>query len=78
MQRVPRPKGPNDAQLTFNLPGEWVDELDRLAEKMSRPGISVTRTDVLRLAVRTGIDHLSAEHPSSKAAEHPGKGAKRR
>ncbi len=62
MTRVPRPKGPNDAQLTFNLPGEWVDELDRLAQTMSRPGMGATRTDVLRLALRTGIDSLTAEH----------------
>jgi len=61
MMRVPRPKGPNDAQMTFNLPASWVDELDRLAEGLSRPGMVVTRTDVLRLAVRTGIDILSAE-----------------
>lgn len=66
MTRVPRPKGPNDAQLTFNLPGGWVEDLDRLAQTLSRPGMAVTRTDVLRMAVRTGIDTLAAEHPEPR------------
>jgi len=66
MTRVPRPKGPNDAQITFNLPGAWVDDLDRLAQSLSRPGIVVTRTDVLRLAVRTGIDALAHEQGKAK------------
>jgi hypothetical protein len=68
MMRVPRPKGPNDAQLTFNLPGGWVDELDRLAENLSRPGLAVTRTDALRLAVRKGIDALAHEKGEGRRA----------
>jgi hypothetical protein len=58
MPRVPREKGPNDQQVTVNLPSSWVDEVDELAESLTRPGVSVTRADALRLAVRTGLDAL--------------------
>ena len=77
MPRVPRPKSGNDTQLTVNLPGGWVDELEHVAEALSRPGLPpVTRTDALRLAVRKGLDVLRAEHKAP--AEHPADGKRRR
>jgi hypothetical protein len=59
---MPRPKGENDSQVTFNLPGAWIDEIDELAKAMSMPGVEITRAHVLRAALRKGIDHLAAEH----------------
>jgi hypothetical protein len=72
MPRVPRPKSTNDTQLTVNLPGGWVDELERVAELLSRPGLPpITRTDALRLAVRRGLDALAAETKHKAPGEHP-------
>ncbi len=63
---MPRPKGANDAQVTFNLPGAWLDELDELAKAMSMPGVEITRAHALRAAVRKGIDQLAAEGKRKK------------
>lgn len=59
MSNVTRPKGPNDTQVSVNIPGDWVDELDRLAEVLTRDGLQVTRSDALRLAIRKGLDVLA-------------------
>lgn len=61
MPNVPRPKGPNDTQVSVNMPGAWADELDELARAMSTEGLHLTRSDVLRLAVRKGLDALRKE-----------------
>jgi hypothetical protein len=67
-----KPKGPNDAQNSVNVPGSWVDELEHLAEAMSQPGIAITKADVHRAALRRGLDAMAAEHKA-----HPPSRAKR-
>ena len=66
MRKVPRSKGPNDTPLSVNIPGGWVEEVERLVETMARPGMDVTRSDVVRMALRRGLDALKAEHPEGK------------
>jgi hypothetical protein len=39
---------------------------DRLAEAMSQPGLRLTRTDILRMAIYRGIDQLDTEHRRKK------------
>jgi hypothetical protein len=63
---MPRPKGENDSQVTFNLPGGWLDELDKLAQAMSMPGMEITRAHILRVALRKGIDMFKSEQKSRK------------
>jgi hypothetical protein len=63
---MPRPKGENDSQVTFNLPGGWLDEVDKLAQAMSMPGVEITRAHILRAALRKGIDQLKAEQKAKK------------
>jgi hypothetical protein len=58
---LPRPKSEKDSQVTIVLSGEWLDEAQRIAEAKSEPGLAVTRADVLRLAIRRGLDALQAE-----------------
>ncbi|HEY6461014.1 MAG TPA: hypothetical protein VIY73_12710 [Polyangiaceae bacterium] len=58
---VPRPKSEKDSQVTIVLSGEWLDEAQRLAEARSEPGLAVTRADILRIAIRRGLDALQAE-----------------
>lgn len=42
--------------------GESVLELaDKLAERMSRPGLLLTRADLLRMAVHQGLSQIDAE-----------------
>ena len=64
---MPRERGPNTVQITILVTPETRDEADKLARRMSKPGIAVTRTDVLRSAVLRGLDALAAEHPAVAA-----------
>lgn len=65
--QMPRPKGENDDQASFTLPGAWVVEVDELAKTLSQPGAKRTRSDVMRMALRRGIDVLRSEAKSAKA-----------
>jgi hypothetical protein len=56
-----KPKGPNDQQISVNVPSAWLDEIERLAEAMSQPGIAITKADVHRAALRRGLDAMAAE-----------------
>jgi hypothetical protein len=60
---MPRPKSEKDSQVTLVLSGEWLDEAQRIAEARSEPGLAITRADVLRMALRRGLDALAAELP---------------
>lgn len=57
---MPRAKSDKDSQVTVNLPGSWLEEAQGLAETRSEPGLAVTRADVLRMAIRRGLDELAA------------------
>ena len=59
---MPRAKDPSkDGQVTIALSGAWLDEAEAIAEARSEPGLSITRADVLRMAIRRGLDVLAAE-----------------
>ena len=58
---MPRPKSDKDSQVTITLPGAWLDEAQRLAEARGEPGMVVTRADVMRIALRRGLDVLAQE-----------------
>jgi hypothetical protein len=68
--QMPRPKGENDAQVTVVLPARWLEEAQRLAAERSEPGMTVTRSDVLRLALRQGLEGMGAHLTST---ERPGR-----
>jgi hypothetical protein len=59
--QMPRPKGENDSQVTIVLPGRWLDEAQRLANERSQPGMTITRSDVLRIALRQGLEAMGAQ-----------------
>lgn len=48
-------------QTAIRLPDPLLERLDKLAEKMSRPAMRMTRAVVLRLAVHHGVEYLEAE-----------------
>ena len=58
---MPRPKSDKDSQVTIVLPGAWLDEAQALAEARSEPGMSFTRSDILRMSLRRGLDALAEE-----------------
>jgi hypothetical protein len=58
MQAMPRPPSENTFQVAFKIPEAWIEKADEIAAKMSRPGITVTRTDVLRSALWEGLEAL--------------------
>ncbi len=58
---MPRPKSENDTQATLTLPSGWLDEAEHLAKGMRQPGLTVTRSDVLRMALRRGLDGLTED-----------------
>jgi predicted DNA-binding protein len=45
----------------IRLPESLIERADALARAMSRPGLTVTRADVLRLAAHKGIAELEVE-----------------
>jgi hypothetical protein len=60
---MPRPKSDKDSQVTISLPGAWLEEAQRIAEARSEPGLAITRADVLRMAMRRGLDVLNETLP---------------
>ena len=65
-ERVPRPKSDLDSQVTIVLPGDWLEQAEALARARSRPGMNVTRSDVLRMALSKGLAVVTAEDRPKK------------
>ena len=57
---MPRPKT-GRLQVCLRLDPEWLDRADELSVSLARPGLTVTRTDVLRVAVEQGLRLLEKE-----------------
>lgn len=53
----------HDVQCAFRMPTELVERLDAHAERMrgETPGVSISRADVVRLALGRGLDQLERE-----------------
>ena len=58
---MPRKPSENTSQVALRLPEAWLERCDALAPALSIPGISATRTDVLRAAIARGLDELEAD-----------------
>jgi hypothetical protein len=48
-------------QTAIRVPKVLLEELDEIAENMSQPGLKVTRTEALRLAIYRGVEQLKKE-----------------
>ena len=53
-------KGPTQ-QIAVRLDADVIGRLDAIAGKMSRPGLEVTRTDAIRIALLTGLQAIEKE-----------------
>ena len=48
-------------QTAIRYPESWADRMDKIAERMSQPGMRVTRAEVVRLALHRGIVEMESE-----------------
>lgn len=48
-------------QITLRVPDAWLERADALRGKLRAPGITVTRTDVLRIALARGLAAIENE-----------------
>ncbi len=48
-------------QIAIRLDRSTIKQLDTLADKLSRPGLALSRADALRIALATGIESLERE-----------------
>jgi predicted DNA-binding protein len=51
----------NTIQTAVRVPESWLDRLDKIAEKLSRPGADLTRAEALRVALYRGIEQIENE-----------------
>jgi len=58
---MPRPPSQNAVQISIRVPPEWLQRADAIAAKMARPGLEMTRADVLRMALVQGLDSVERE-----------------
>jgi hypothetical protein len=53
---MPRPKPDTPTiQIAIRIPAEWAKWADDLALAISRPGMTITRTDAFRVALAEGL-----------------------
>lgn len=48
-------------QTAIRIPESWFARLDKIADRMSQPGLPIKRTEALRLAIARGMAELEAE-----------------
>lgn len=48
-------------QTAFRVPNLLLDRVDKIAKQMSRPGVRVRRSDVLRMALYQGVKQIEAD-----------------
>ncbi len=53
-------KGPTQ-QIAVRLDADVIGRLDAIASKLTRPGLAVTRTDAIRIALLTGLQAIEKE-----------------
>jgi len=58
--KAEKEKGPT-VQTGIRLDQEIIDRLDAVAAKLSRPGMSVTRSDAMRICLLTGLEAIEKE-----------------
>jgi len=48
-------------QVAVRLDADVINHLDAIAAKLTRPGLAVTRTDAIRIALMTGMESMERE-----------------
>ena len=58
---MPRPPSPNATQISIRVPPAWLERADTVGAKMLRPGLAMTRADIMRMALAEGLDLIDRE-----------------
>lgn len=58
-------------QLTVRLNNDWLPRLDVAAAQLSRPGLELTRADVIRVAVARGLEAIERDLSGQEATMQP-------
>ncbi len=56
-----RLRSPNAVTISIHVPPEWCERADATAVEMSRPGLEMTRADILRVALAHGLELMERE-----------------
>jgi hypothetical protein len=67
---VPRPPS-ESTQIAIRLLDAWLERAEALVPWIARPGVSATKTDVLRAAIAKGLDALEAERRAEGPPKRP-------
>jgi predicted transcriptional regulator len=59
-KNMTKDKGPTQ-QVAVRLDADVIGRLDAIASKLTRPGLEVTRTDAIRIALLTGLAAMEKE-----------------
>ena len=51
---MPKPSG-NTEQITLRIPKDWMKDAETLAKALSKPGLEVSKTDAIRVALGRGL-----------------------
>lgn len=54
-------------QISIRIPSAWLREADDLTHLYCRPGLSLGRTDIFRMALARGLDALKTDVTASAA-----------
>lgn len=60
MAKTKKDKGPTQ-QIAVRLEEDLIKRLDLVAQKLSRPGLELTRTDAVRVCLLTGLQQIEKE-----------------
>jgi hypothetical protein len=61
VKRSPDAADSSTIQLAIRFDADVVARLEALALQLSRPGLPLTRSDALRVALMTGLEHIERE-----------------
>ena len=65
-ESMPRKPSENTTQIALRVPDAWLERCDSLIPWITRPGINMTRTDIMRAALARGLDALESERSKEK------------
>jgi hypothetical protein len=64
---VPRKPTGNDTPVAIRVPEAWLKRADELrAFLCPRPGLELTRSDILRMCLAKGLEAIEAERDAAK------------
>jgi hypothetical protein len=60
-KRTQHPPAATTEQIALRLPKDLIARADALRTRLGPPGLTLTRTDALRVAITRGLDELEQE-----------------